>query len=572
MTESFPTRPAGPTTKERKYDRQLRLWAASGQQALESSKVLLVNSGGPLDNEITAGSGVVGVETLKNLVLPGVGGFTIVDPAIATESDLGVNFFLEEASLGKSRAQETCRLLRELNPDVEGDSFDQPIGELLENEGFLQPYSLIIVSAPVSRSTLKSISAAARQHSIPLIYAHSVGFYSAFSLQLPAVFPIVETHPDPESVQDLRLTNPWPELAAVAAAKTADIDSLDDYEHGHMPYLLILLHFLEKWKKTHNGNPPTTYKEKSEFREMVRDGTRADNLEGGEENFDEAVAAVLKSINPWSLKSNVEEVFKMEQCNNLTATSGNFWIIASAVKSFYTNHNVLPLPGSLPDMKTKSEDYISLQNIYKSKARKDVAEVVVTVRALESQLGRDTPASQISEREIETFCKNASSIKVICGRDIPILDSTADLTTLRSIRDSLQLSDSLIHIFIALQILDTLVSEYQNTASQTQSQPPSSPSLPSLLDQARNWSAAQSKLLSLLQVDGQPLDDEIQSRITKAVQETIRAGPGELHTISALAGGFVAQEALKVLTRQYVPLDNTCVFDGIESRAEMFRL
>lgn len=51
----------GPTDKERKYDRQLRLWAASGQAALESSNILLVNSG----------SGTVGVETLKNLVLPG---------------------------------------------------------------------------------------------------------------------------------------------------------------------------------------------------------------------------------------------------------------------------------------------------------------------------------------------------------------------------------------------------------------------------------------------------------------------------------------------------------------------
>ena len=51
----------GPTEKEKKYDRQLRLWAASGQAALESANLLLVNSG----------SGVTGVETLKNLVLPG---------------------------------------------------------------------------------------------------------------------------------------------------------------------------------------------------------------------------------------------------------------------------------------------------------------------------------------------------------------------------------------------------------------------------------------------------------------------------------------------------------------------
>jgi amyloid beta precursor protein binding protein 1 len=51
----------GPSSKERKYDRQLRLWAASGQAALEDAHILLVNSG----------SGVVGIEALKNLVLPG---------------------------------------------------------------------------------------------------------------------------------------------------------------------------------------------------------------------------------------------------------------------------------------------------------------------------------------------------------------------------------------------------------------------------------------------------------------------------------------------------------------------
>jgi len=114
MADTLPSAFAGPSSKERKYDRQLRLWAASGQEALEKSHVLLVNS----DDSMI--SGVVGVEALKNLVLPGIGGFTIVDSATVTEPDLGVNFFLDESSLGKSRAGETCRLLRELNPDVAG--------------------------------------------------------------------------------------------------------------------------------------------------------------------------------------------------------------------------------------------------------------------------------------------------------------------------------------------------------------------------------------------------------------------------------------------------------------------
>lgn len=62
ITEQNPPILQGPTDKEKKYDRQLRLWAANGQQALEGAHVLLVNSG----------SGTVGIETLKNLVLPGM--------------------------------------------------------------------------------------------------------------------------------------------------------------------------------------------------------------------------------------------------------------------------------------------------------------------------------------------------------------------------------------------------------------------------------------------------------------------------------------------------------------------
>lgn len=99
-----------PTAKEKKYDRQLRLWGASGQMALEETHILLINNG----------PGVTGVETLKNLVLPGVGKFTILDSNVVSEADLGVNFFLEDQSLGKFRAEETVKYLRELNPGVEG--------------------------------------------------------------------------------------------------------------------------------------------------------------------------------------------------------------------------------------------------------------------------------------------------------------------------------------------------------------------------------------------------------------------------------------------------------------------
>jgi amyloid beta precursor protein binding protein 1 len=36
------------------------------------------------------------------------------------EADLGVNFFLDESSIGQPRAKRCCELLQELNPDVKG--------------------------------------------------------------------------------------------------------------------------------------------------------------------------------------------------------------------------------------------------------------------------------------------------------------------------------------------------------------------------------------------------------------------------------------------------------------------
>lgn len=60
--------------------------------------------------------------------------------------------------------------------------------------------------------------------------------------------------------------------------------------------------------------------------------------------------------------------------------------------------------------------------------------------------------------------------------------------------------------------------------------------------------------------------------VVNAAKEVGRAQGGELHNISALTGGMVSQEVIKIITKQYVPIDNTCVFDGITSRTQIFRI
>lgn len=45
-----------------------------------------------------------------------------------------------------------------------------------------------------------------------------------------------------------------------------------------------------------------------------------------------------------------------------------------------------------------------------------------------------------------------------------------------------------------------------------------------------------------------------------------------MHNIAALTGGIVSQEIIKVVTEQYIPVDNTCVFDGVKSKSEVFKV
>lgn len=56
---------------------------------------------------------------------------------------------------------------------------------------------------------------------------------------------VVDTHP--EDVLDLRLDCPWPELSHLAS--TFDYSQMDAFEHGHVPYIIILLRTLEQWRQ-----------------------------------------------------------------------------------------------------------------------------------------------------------------------------------------------------------------------------------------------------------------------------------------------------------------------------------
>lgn len=531
MTEAMARTPPvldRPSDKERKYDRQLRLWATSGQAALESANILLVNSG----------AGTVGVEALKNLVLPGIGSFTIADEAIVGDSDFGVNFFLDESCRGKSRAQCCTQLLLELNPEATGDWYPKA-GAPLDLQELLDAshaFTVVLYSLPLPANQVDLLKAYARKHHTPLVVVHSVGFYSYFGIGLPGTFPVVETHPDEAATADLRLLRPWPELSAFANGMTSVIDSLDDHDHGHLPLVVILLHYLSVWKKTHGGAYPATYADKIAFRGLIADAMRKDNPERGEENFEEAMSAVMKHVTLPSVPGSLQQVF--EHHIQGEGPSSNFWIIAEAVKQFFLKHQQLPVPGGLPDMKAQSTVYIKLQNLYKEKARRDADEVLTTVRTM---AGGD----EVDPAEVALFCTNAKFIKLINA-------AKGDKPDIEQLTEK-ELANDEFAAVAGPEVLMSLVPIYLVLTATSH--------VPT--------STAEEIVASIIRRAPALAGNEKVARVAKEVS---RAAGGELHNISAVTGGMVAQEMIKIITKQYIPIDNTCIFDGIESRCQILRL
>lgn len=252
---------------------------------------------------------------------------------MVSEADLGVNFFLDESCLGLPRAECCAERLLELNPEVKGDWYpksrprsavasngskkvcltgvDQTPVDLASILGGSSTFTVVLYTLPIRKEDLALIETHGEAHGTPVVSIHSAGFYSYFQIGLQDVLPIVDTHPDVNATMDLRLVHPWEELAEFCRGLTNDIDSLDGHEHGHLPFVAILMHYLNVWQKEH-GRHPSTYPEKVAFRRLVSEGMRKDNPEGGEENFEEAIGAVLKAVSTPGLTPSLKEAFEFD--------------------------------------------------------------------------------------------------------------------------------------------------------------------------------------------------------------------------------------------------------------------
>ncbi|KDR70143.1 hypothetical protein GALMADRAFT_254985 [Galerina marginata CBS 339.88] len=501
---------AAPDNKTRRYDRQLRLWAASGQAALESSRILVISG--------TATS----TSILKNLVLPGIGHFTILDPLKVTPEDAGNNFFLEgPSSIGKSRAEEAVRLLGELNDGVEGKADLRSIEEVLEKDKTWLLKFTIVIAHNLEAGVLDRLATLLweDESNPPLLVVRSAGFLAEFYIQYHE-HTVIESHP--ETPQSLLIDKPFPAL--LDYAMKLDFENMDVTDHAHIPYVVILVRLLEEWKKTHDGSPPSTYEEKKVFKKSIL----AMQKKSDEENFEEAEAQAYRTWTKTTVPSETSKLFSDPKVLSLSPTSPPFFHLVHALKRFTDEQpgQGLPLTSTLPDMKASTGSYIHLQKLYKTRAEEEKA------------VFKNYLQVPVDDDMVDTFLKNSHALKLLRGKKWGSLDADP-----KALVTATETAPKQLATHLALTALSALATKHQPNA-------PLTPTVEALTAEAQ----------ALL-----PPDTDLPEDFENSVGEVVRSPTADLPNTAALLGGVVAQEVIKMITKQYIPINGSCIIDLIET-------
>ncbi|EEB08780.1 NEDD8 activating enzyme [Schizosaccharomyces japonicus yFS275] len=505
---------------QNKYDRQLRLWEAAGQSKIENASccLLYVNN--------------VGCECLKNLILPGIGKICILDDRLVDKSVDAPNFFLDEEDHNKSKVECLAENLSRLNPDVCIESKKaNPLDIISSDIDFFHSFNVVILADMLPKIQLIKLTNYLWNKQIAFLQLRSIGFNGSIRVCLPDC-TILQTQND--ASLDLRLNMPWAELKEYSK-QLFERESKD--RHGDIPFVAILVHGCSQLETGNKGNPS------SQRKDILRNWIKTQMLYADEENFEEALSNCWRPFQSTNISSALKTIFDDINCQNLNEQSSSFWIIMNAICKFVECYHCIPVSGILPDMKAGSSEFVSLQRVYQQKAKEDALKVKNYVQKNLKLLSR--PIDSITDDEIFQFCKNASQARYIKYRKIEEELNSPLLTDLASD------NESLVPWYFAFRCFDIYKERYN-----------SSPDA-SLTSSIHKYEEIACEFMKSL---GQSPTQSV----CNACREISRSAGAEIHSVSAFIGAIAAQEAIKFLTRQYIPLNNTCLVDAAHARTESF--
>ncbi|KAH0481749.1 MAG: uncharacterized protein KVP18_004548 [Porospora cf. gigantea A] len=314
-----------------KYDRQLRLWGDEAQERLAKTTVLCVGANG------------LAMETLKNLLLPGVGRTLIVDDCIVSAGDLHSNFAFTEKDVGCRRSEALANYLRTLNEEVEvatdvGDSH----------------VDVVIITLP-DASLVKVYSK--RYPDIPLVWTVSMGFlgFAWITAKKLLIRDAKSTEP-----MNLCLTRPHPRLAQLARDTPWPREAEDD--KLNWPILLL------KAKTELVGDTQLQASDRAALMQILDERrTDATRLQ-----FDEAATFAYSVLTPPGIPERFQHLARFVKSTD--ALDGVEWEAVRLLVDFVESHGYLPCNGRLPDMASSTDTYGAMRRLYSDWAHEEIAD------------------------------------------------------------------------------------------------------------------------------------------------------------------------------------------------------
>lgn len=155
----------------RRYERQIRIFGAEGQEKLKNAKVFI------------AGAGGLGSSISIYLIVAGIGKIRIVDHDIVELSNLNRQILHWDNDIGKGKTESAEEKLRRMNPNVELEVISKAIDK--DSVDKLASDFDMIVDAMDNFPTRFLLNKTALKKNIPLFHGAVHGFYGQATTIIP---------------------------------------------------------------------------------------------------------------------------------------------------------------------------------------------------------------------------------------------------------------------------------------------------------------------------------------------------------------------------------------------------
>ncbi|CAH8610416.1 unnamed protein product [Heterobilharzia americana] len=493
----------------------------------------------------------------------------------------------------------------ELNEEVNGNYLIEDVHDLIEKDPqiFLSFDAVIVTDA--REKLLIRLSQLLHGTSITLIVCFSVGIVGYLRICTPE-HVIVESHPD-SFCPDLRLDRPLPDFIRMVNEQPLEV--MTSEQLIHTPWLIIVYVFVQKFISLY-GHFPHNHIEKTVVKDMISKGAtelwselqkRENNLDSSHvlENFQEACRSVNTAVLPTTIPLKVKKLLEDDRCDDAclmntdisqsfstlssrdsihsTISNMKFWRLVRALRDFIgqEGEGQLPVRGSLPDMISDSQRYLKLLSIYRERSE----------WAVERLASRLMQFPDITMEDIRLFVRNASFLDIVRCRS---LEEEMKLSPARS--DDLTLlptheeNDAMLWYLVlrgansflmengrwpgCLQPYITKCKMIHNYSANV---------LTSTEQSYTSEDYSYSSNMNIIQSDLPRLRIHLNrvlqsfgiasNRVsTDYLEEICRFGGGELHSVVAFMGGVVAQEVIKLITHQFIPISKPMIYNAIHQR------